>query len=114
MPGVWSGAEQNISARSTCGLLVLFLTNLLGMASSTIKADFGKFDSKGNFSLWQQRMKDLLVQNRIYKVLVREKPEKMSPEDWKELEEIAFSTIKMCLADQVLPEIGMETTVKGL
>ena len=84
------------------------------MASSTIKADFGKFDGKGNFSLWQQRMKDLLVQNRIYKVLVREKPEKMCPEDWEELEEIAFSTIRMCLADQVLTEIGMETTAKGL
>ena len=59
-------------------------------------------------------MKDLLVQNRIYKALVREKPEKISLEEWEELEEIAFSTIRMCLADQVLPEISGETTVKGL
>ena len=44
-------------------------------------------------------MKDLLVQNRIYKVLVRDKPEKMSLEDWEELEEIAFSTIRIYLAD---------------
>ena len=84
------------------------------MASSSIKADFGKFDGKGNFTLWQQRIKDLLIQNRIYKVLVREKPEKVSLEEWEELEEIAFSTIRMCLADQVLPEISGETMAKGL
>ena len=59
-------------------------------------------------------MKDLLVQNRIYKVLVREKPDKMNLEDWEELEEIAFSSIRMCLADQILSEVCTKTTAKGL
>ena len=55
--------------------------DLVVMASSSIKTDFEKFDGKGNFSLWQQRMKYLLVQNKIYKVLVRERSEKISVED---------------------------------
>ena len=84
------------------------------MASSNLKVDFEKFDGKGNFTLWWQRVKDLLVQQRIYKVLVRERLEKISIEDSKELEEIAFSTIRMCLADQVLPKIYSETMIKGL
>ena len=84
------------------------------IASSNIKADFGKFDGKRNFSLWQQKMKDLLVQNRIYKVLVRKRLKKISVEDWEELDEIGFSIIRMCLVDEVLPEISTETTPKGL
>ena len=30
------------------------------------------------------------------------------------MEEIVFSTIKMCLIDEVLPEISMKTTLKEL
>ena len=30
------------------------------------------------------------------------------------MEEIIFSTIRMCLADEILPEINTETTSKGL
>ena len=41
-------------------------------------------------------------------------PKKISAEDWKELEEITFNTIRMCLADQVLPEVCTETMAKGL
>ena len=59
-------------------------------------------------------MKDLLVQNRIYKVLVQKRLEKISVEDWKELEEIVFSMIRMCLADEVLYKISIKTTLKGL
>ena len=84
------------------------------MASSNLKVDFEKYDGKKNFTLWQQRVKDLLVQQRIYKILVRERLEKISFEDWEKLEEIAFSTIRMCFVDQVLPEICIETMTKGL
>lgn len=59
-------------------------------------------------------MKDLLVQNMIYKVLVWERPEKINLDEWKELKEIAFSTIRMYLIDQVLPKISMETMIKRL
>ena len=76
--------------------------------------DFEKFDGKDNFSLWKQRMKDLLVQNRIYKVLTRERLKKISIEEWEELEKIAFSTIRICLVDEILLEINMKTILKEL
>ena len=84
------------------------------MASSSFKIDFEKYDGKKNFTLWQQRVKDLLVQQRIYKVLGKGRPKKISEEDWKKLEEIVFSTIRMCLADQVLSEVCSKTMAKGL
>ena len=59
-------------------------------------------------------MKDLLVQNRIYKILIRERLKNISIEDWEKLEEITFSTIGMCLADEVLPKISTNITLKGL
>ena len=84
------------------------------MASSGFKVDFEEFDGKENFTLWQQRVNDLLVQQRIYKVLIRERLKRISAEDWEELEEIAFNTIRMCLADQMFPEVCTKTMVKGL
>ena len=84
------------------------------MASNNFKVEFKKFDGKKNFTLWQQQVKDLLVQQWIYIVLVRERSKKIHAEDWKKLEEIAFSTIKMYLTNQVLLEVSMETTVRDL
>ena len=75
------------------------------MTSSGFKVDFEKYNGKGNFTLWQQRVKDLLIQQKIYKVLIREKLKRIDAEDQEELEEIAFSTIRICLADQALPEV---------
>ena len=45
--------------------------------------------------------------------MVRKRLDRFNAEDWEELEEIPFSTIKMCLADQVLSEVCVETTVEG-
>ena len=46
--------------------------------------------------------------------MVRERSQKINIEDWKELEEITFNMIRMCLTDQVLPKVNMETTMRGL
>ena len=46
--------------------------------------------------------------------MTKERPKKISAEDWKELEKIAFSIIWMYLVDQVLPKVCIETTAKGL
>lgn len=59
-------------------------------------------------------MRDLLTHQRLWKVLVRERPEEISVGDWQELEEMAFSTIRMCLCDQLLPAIARETTANDL
>ena len=46
--------------------------------------------------------------------MTKERPEKISVEDWKELEKIAFITIQMYLVDQILVEVCTKTTAKGL
>lgn len=52
--------------------------------SSVTKFDVMKFDGTGNFRLWQQRVKDLLVQQGLVKAL-KKKPEFMITDDWDEL-----------------------------
>ena len=66
--------EERSKSRLDCGkvpnrfflehcfnFLVFVFGDLIVISSSSIKVNFGKFDGKGNFSLWQQRMKNLLV-----------------------------------------------------
>ena len=59
------------------------------------KFEIEKFNGKGNFSLWQKKMKALLVQHGLYKTLQwkLEKPEGTSDEDWEELDLKATSMI---------------------
>uniref|UniRef100_A0A2N9GMY7 Integrase catalytic domain-containing protein n=1 Tax=Fagus sylvatica TaxID=28930 RepID=A0A2N9GMY7_FAGSY len=47
-----------------------------------------KFDGTGNFGLWQRRVKDLLVQQGLVKALngKTKKPEKMTDDEWEELD----------------------------
>uniref|UniRef100_A0A2N9F8B2 Integrase catalytic domain-containing protein n=1 Tax=Fagus sylvatica TaxID=28930 RepID=A0A2N9F8B2_FAGSY len=47
-----------------------------------------KFDGTGNFGLWQRRVKDLLVQQGLVKALYgkTKKPEKMTDDEWEELD----------------------------
>ena len=45
--------------------------------------------------------------------MVKKRSDRISVEDWKDLEEITFSTVRMCLVDQVLPEVCAETTAQG-
>ncbi|KAL0423293.1 UNVERIFIED_CONTAM: Retrovirus-related Pol polyprotein from transposon TNT 1-94 [Sesamum radiatum] len=47
------------------------------------KFEVVKFDGIGNFGLWQTRVKDLLVQQGILKVLRPQKLTSMDDEDWE-------------------------------
>ena len=46
------------------------------MASMASKFEVARFDGTGNFGLWQTRVKDLLAQQGISRVLNEKKPEK--------------------------------------
>ena len=46
--------------------------------------------------------------------MIKESSKKISTEDWEELEKITFSTIWMCLANQILPKVCIETMAKEL
>ena len=57
------------------------------MAMSGAKFEVMKFDGTGNFGLWQTRVKDLLVQQGILKVLRPKKPDTVEAVDWEELQQ---------------------------
>ena len=69
---------------------------------SSTKFEVVKFDGTRNFGLWQRRVKDLLAQQGMVKVLYGIKPESMEEVDWKELETKAVVVIRLCLIDDVM------------
>uniref|UniRef100_A0A2N9H2E5 CCHC-type domain-containing protein n=1 Tax=Fagus sylvatica TaxID=28930 RepID=A0A2N9H2E5_FAGSY len=75
-----------------------------------------KFDGTSNFGLWQRRVKDLLVQQGLVKALYgkTKKLEKMTDEEWEELDMKAVSTIRLLLADKVMYDVMEENSTAGI
>ena len=64
-------------------------TNLSGLVVE-------KFDGKVSFTLWQRRMKDILVQQGLARALKgKDELEKMMDDEWEELKEKCVSTIRL-------------------
>ena len=62
-------------------------TNLSGLVVE-------KFDGKVSFTLWQRRMKDILVQQGLARALKgKDELEKMMDDEWEELKEKCVNTI---------------------
>ena len=60
-----------------------------------------KFDGK-NFALWKKMMQDvLLIRRQVEAIRHSDKPPSMSAEEWRSMDEIARSTIRMHLAKNV-------------
>ena len=75
---------------TTSGIRARLGFNLLNTVKmSSIKYDVEKFCGKGNFSLWQRQMKDLLIQQVDHKALLgkEKKPETMKDVEWVEMDE---------------------------
>ncbi|KAL9439725.1 hypothetical protein AB3S75_025227 [Citrus x aurantiifolia] len=91
--------------------------------SSPVKFEIGKFDGRINFGLWQVQVKDVLIQSGLHKAL-KGKPSpasssgsgkaSISDEDWEELDDRAASAIRLCLAKNVLANVGKIPTAKEL
>ncbi|KAL4621167.1 hypothetical protein ACB092_06G208900 [Castanea dentata] len=81
---------------------------------SSIKYDVEKFCGKRNFSLWQRRMKDLLIQQGVHKALLgkEKKPKTMKNVEWVEMDEKAASAIRFNLGDEVIHNILEAKTAK--
>jgi len=73
-----------------------------------------KFNGDSGFSTWQRRMRDMLIQQGLHKVLDvdAKKPDTMKAEDWADLDERAASTIRLHLSDDVVNNIIDEETVR--
>eukprot|EP00253_Pinus_taeda_P003620 PITA_03620 len=80
------------------------------------KFEVEKFTCKNNFSLWKLKVRDLMVQQGLHKALDRanKKPASMTDSDWEDLDARSLSTIRLCLADEVLFNIVEESTTTGL
>jgi hypothetical protein len=80
------------------------------------KFEVEKFSGKSNFELWKLKMRDLLVQQGLQKALAfnTKKPATVKNEEWEDLDEKSLSTIRLCLADDVLFNIVGEDTTSGL
>ena len=83
---------------------------------ATMKLDIEKIDRSLSFSLWQVKMKAILIQNRVHKALDDEekKPGGTSEARWEEMDAKALSAIQLCLSNEVLREFVREETSKGI
>ena len=70
-----------------------------------------KFDEKSNFSLWQARVKDILIQQGLIDTLLcKEKLTTMEVQDWRQLQMQMVSTIRIYLMDEVVIHVLGETS----
>ena len=83
---------------------------------SSTKSEIEKFNGKNNFELWKLKMRDLLVQQGLQRALdgKRKKPLTITDDEWEDLDAKALSTIRLCLADDVLFNIIGETLAASL
>uniref|UniRef100_A0A2N9G1G5 CCHC-type domain-containing protein n=1 Tax=Fagus sylvatica TaxID=28930 RepID=A0A2N9G1G5_FAGSY len=92
------------------------LVETMAINASIATVGLVKFDGTGNFGLWQRRVKDLLVQQGLVKALYgkTKKPEKMTDDEWEELDMKAVSTIRLLLADEVMYDVMEENSIAGI
>ena len=83
-------------------------------STSGIGVEIRKFDDK-NFALWKEMMQDvLIIRHRIKLIRHNGKPSMMTTEDWRSLDKIARSTIRMHLAENVYFIMGKESIAFAL
>ena len=84
-------------------------------SSGGVKFEVKPFDGKSNFTLWQRKMKNILIQQDLYFTVdgVEKKPKDMSTEMWKMLDEKAMSSIELHLSDEVICNVMEEKSAKG-
>lgn len=80
------------------------------------KYEVEKFNGKKDFSLWQRRMKDLLIQQSLHKALLgkEKKPTTMTDTEWEEMDEKAASAIRLNLSDEVIHNVLNADTAEAI
>ncbi|KAL2230647.1 UNVERIFIED_CONTAM: Retrovirus-related Pol polyprotein from transposon TNT 1-94 [Sesamum indicum] len=72
------------------------------------------FDGKTDFSMWQQKMKGILIQQKVFKAIDGKYVGNVSEEKKKENDEFAYSSIILNLSDTVLRKVGKLESSKAL
>jgi hypothetical protein len=78
------------------------------------KFEVARFDGTGNFGLWQTRVKDLLAQQGISRVLSEKKPAKVEDDKWEDMQAQACGVMRLCLSDQVMYHVMDESSPKKI
>ena len=77
---------------------------------SGTRIEIQKFDGK-NFAMWKEMVQDvLIIKRQVKEIRHRKKSASMTIEEWKSIDEIAWSTIHMHLAENIYFEMAKETT----
>lgn len=76
--------------------------------------DLGIFNGKGDFSIWQQKMKGILVQQKVSKAIDNSFSATLTAEEKENLDELAYTSIILHLSDAVLRKVGKLKTTKEL
>ncbi|KAL2248133.1 UNVERIFIED_CONTAM: hypothetical protein Sindi_2665600 [Sesamum indicum] len=72
------------------------------------------FDGKSDFAIWQQKMKGVLIQQKVFKAIDGNYAETVSEEKKQENDEFAYSSIILNLSDTVLRKVGKQESSKAL
>ncbi|KAL2252514.1 UNVERIFIED_CONTAM: hypothetical protein Sindi_0046100 [Sesamum indicum] len=72
------------------------------------------FDGKSDFSIWQQKMKGILIQQKVFKAIEGKYSDSISEEKALENDEYAYSSIILNLFDNVLRKVGKQDTARDL
>jgi hypothetical protein len=82
----------------------------------SLKFEVENFSGKSNFELWKLKMRDLLVQQGLQKTFAGKsnKPTTMTEWEWEDLDAKTLSTIRLCLADEVMFNIVRDDKTSGL
>lgn len=75
-----------------------------------------RFDGRGDFHMWQKKMKKVLVQHRCAKALVQKESKEISAkitaqeEQHLDMNKLAFSLLILNLSDNVLRQVNEKET----
>ena len=93
-------------------MVLELLVETMAINASIATVSLVKFNGIDNFGLSQRRVKDLLVHQGLVKALYgkTKKLEKMTDDEWEELDMKAVSTILLLLADEVMYDVMEENS----
>ncbi|KAL5759540.1 hypothetical protein ACOSQ2_018378 [Xanthoceras sorbifolium] len=83
---------------------------------TTTKFDIEKFDRNMSFTMWQVKMRAILIHNGLHQALLgKDKLPSTTDEAKKQkMDDKALASIQLCLSNEVLREVMQEKTAKDL
>ena len=76
--------------------------------------ELGVFNGKGDFAIWQQKMKGILVQQKVSKAIDNTFDKALTKEETSEKDELAYTSVILHLSDSVLRKVGKHDTTQEL